>query len=217
MDFQTEQELRKIWRALRCKADCNYSGLTFNNGLTRAANNVQLGGDLTQDTTIQTIGFNVTFNDAVDNINFGIKEADSGNKAFIAEHTDSIFTHYIINKLEGEGGAIGSDYDINGLATVNTSTGDFVANFTGVDNTTGEIIAGMFYSDATDVYEIRLDINGLRVQFNSTPIITIKPSGIISAPLPTYANDAAAGLAGLVAGDLYQTVTAGEGFVKIKQ
>jgi hypothetical protein len=52
MDYSVEQELKKIWRALRCKADCNYSGLTFNNGLTRTANNVQLGGDVIQDTIL---------------------------------------------------------------------------------------------------------------------------------------------------------------------
>jgi hypothetical protein len=50
--MSNSEEFRKLWRAVRCKADCNYSGLTFNNGLTRTVNNVQLGGDLVENTTV---------------------------------------------------------------------------------------------------------------------------------------------------------------------
>lgn len=191
--------------------------LADGNGTTANGSKCDLGGDISNNTTINTLGFDVVFDDANNSINYGIQNASSGNKSFVANHTDSDYLHSIVNKLEGVAGAISNNYDINGLASFNTVNGDFVGNFTGVDNTSNEIITGMFYSDATNVYEIRLDINGLRVKFNSDLLLTIKPDGLINAPLPTYANDAAAGLGGLVSGDLYQTVTAGEGFVKIKQ
>ena len=52
MDYSIEQEFKKIYRQLKCKANCNYNGLTFDNGLTRTANNIQLGGEILQTTEV---------------------------------------------------------------------------------------------------------------------------------------------------------------------
>ena len=55
MDYSTEQEFKKVYRELKCKANCGSAGsYTFTNGLTDTSGVVRLGGTLTGDTTIAT-------------------------------------------------------------------------------------------------------------------------------------------------------------------
>lgn len=67
----------------------------------------------------------------------------------------------------------------------------------------------------TDIFKINLP--------NTNTVFTIKTSGLINEVLPAYADDAAAGLGGLLNGDRYQTSGAGSaplnvaGIVMIKQ
>lgn len=174
-------------------------------------------GTITDDRTIETNGNDIVFNDSVHNISFGIRTSLSGNKAFYVEHTDNGYTNYIINKLEQLEAIFSADVDITGSFILEQATNNIIGVYTGVDNVTGEIFSGMIYITAASTSELRFDQNGLRMQFDANPAFYFKQSGILNLPLPTYADDAAAGLAGLQKDDLYQTVIAGEGFVKIKQ
>lgn len=116
MDFQTEQELKKIWRALRCKADCNYSGLAFNNGLTRTANNVQLGGGLIQNTTVDVDDHLLEFTTAYGhNLIFTDDFLGQGWNFSGVYHNDAglVYVNGIVDAFGAERSSIGAIDNIN--------------------------------------------------------------------------------------------------------
>ena len=123
-------------------------------------------------------------------------------------------------QLSGTNGLFGSD-DNAGLLlefTTDLSTSTVQMSLTDTVNdldlkVTASAAGGMVIQWTQPVggaaHVITLDATGITFSIAGAPVQTIKANGIINAVLPQYADDAAAGGAGLVAGDLYQTTGAG--------
>ncbi len=222
-------EFRKLWRAVKCKQNClgisssgdeslflnqqgqwvdsgSGSALTFDNALTKTLNNVELGGNLLQNTTIETSTFDFLKQEVVSNIKEGIyNNLISSNRSWNAEHTDNNTTFLITNKVENVGDPFSTDFNAAGTISINNVNGHICANIAGVDNNSGDIFAEMVYIIDTYTTALRLDNSGLRVNFNYSTVFSVKPTGIINMVVPEYADNAEALAAGLVAGDLYKT------------
>lgn len=215
MDSATKREFEKLWWALKCKANCA-SIVTADNGLTKTASNIQLGGGLIQDTTIETDGNDFLKQEFSSNIKEGIyNNPVSYNRSWNVEHSDNNGLFLISNKVEGFGDPFSTNCDFAGNIAVNLSNEHIAAVVSGYDNIANSVFSELIYIIGEDTSAARLDANGFRVNFNYITTFTIKPNNIVNMIVPEYADNAAALAGTLVSGDVYKTTTGGSTFLKV--
>lgn len=218
MSYQTEQELKKIWRALKCKSSCNIlDSLIVNNGLTKTGRTIQLGGDLIKDTFID-IGTN----------NFKLTQTPDVGHETEFEMSQDLFGlgfltgagfRYKLSDDEWFFVKTSDDTDVGkehlaAIGYVNLATSEECY----MDITANEI--SLFTSNdginSTGV-EIERSSNIVRIINNGVESLKVSPTFIDFnlSLIPTYADNAAALGGGLLSGMIYKTTTSGSTFLKI--
>lgn len=241
MDYSTEQEFKKIYRQLKCKANCSVlDNLTFNNGLTKTINNVQLGGEIIETTQVtmnsgfSDYPFQLSFlPDGLTNTTYPAnKTVFLGLRADDAPVNDTLVGFW--QTLTDSGsfftglGYTDNSQGVSERATIELAVtpGSSAVIELEVNNMALQLfpeqlvwasygIPGGTYFDidlGANLYRIG-DINGI---VNGTYIQINDATQLVTITnVPSYADDAAATGAGLTSGQLYKTTTAGSTFLKI--
>lgn len=195
MDYSTEQELRKIWRALKCKANCSSTFWEFS-GLNIVNKNRTTGGVIASDTsdTLSDLFLEVTATGryGIPWIYIGGQDKAEDEIAFFAIGAENPNYQVLMNWENLAGDKNNIKVDSTGIV-IDTWTG-------GVRDTRFQVLTtGFSFQTGTP----------------QVPVFTINLAGQLNiANVENYADDAAAITGGLISGDIYQTTTGGSTFLK---
>ena len=200
-----------------------------------------LGGQLIQSTYINLNGFPLNFQNGslsgfgyypfgarkqyvmLDDLNNNLATISTSKDTTVGAETLTS-GNTMINLGNGNEVGFFNNYTLSGNSTntywqrKSNTGGGYISM--GIGDTDGFVISpfgdgGLNPYTGTNLFTVNLP--------NTTTVFTIKANGIINEVLPAYADDAAAGVGGLLQGDRYQTSGAGsaplnvQGIVMIKQ
>lgn len=139
--------------------------VSASNGLTETNGAFKLGGTLSDSTQVNTGTSALIFNRAADSITFGIYHGpDDGEPSFLASHTDSGTTYFLINKLHG----VDDNYGVIDLAGVKTAnSGEIAAVGTARLRGSGLLSNVAIYINARHTYEEKLNTTGWAVKYDN--------------------------------------------------
>lgn len=209
MDYSVEQEFKKVWKALKCKADCGSGGggtpslplnsIQYNNGGAFQGDTL-----FTRDFTTQET--NILANDGT--FEFGIKILPEIKPSFSASVL-KLSTSAKADVFAGVNDA-GMSYSPDGNLMYKAFVQDGAMSF--VEENDVYFHNYLVLDKTNNVYKIGdIDTSNLGTNIiidDNTQIVTI-------TNVPSYADDAAATGAGLTTGQLYSTTTGGSTFLKI--
>lgn len=270
MDYNTEQEFRKVWGSIKCKINCSALCSSVNTCLGISAEGsaslflneqgdwVAAGGGGTPSAPLNSIQYNNAgsfFGDAL-----ATRNAATGETYIQAEDDYSVKGLQLLPQANsaylGVGDVLGGD-PLIGFAVISTPTreqvlighqdlpNDTISTIVCANDSVDGVFTKIqlknptisteftFYADAiewglegSDRYFV-IDISagvaagifefgGINGGSNGTKLSIDDASQLITLTnVPTYADDAAAGVGGLTTGQLYKTTTLGSTFLKI--
>lgn len=215
MDSATKQEFSKIWRALKCKANCGDNGkgwsLDGNSNTNSALNFIGT-------TDAQSLVFKV------DNVFSGFLDNDNTNTSFgigalsaitSGEENVAIGSEALKDNTDGSNNiAVGVESLSNnttGIRNTAIGSGAGSTNITGIENT----FIGREAGGATNSTNNSIALGHAAVASSYEFAIPSDITNVKFGTLPEFADNISAINGGLVKGSLYMTTTGGNSFIKI--
>lgn len=195
MDYSVEQEFKKVWGSLRCKANCNSTFWELS-GLNIVNKNSATGGVIVSDTSdsLSDVSIEVT-KTGIDGVPSVLMIGQNKAKTEMAYFDIQAFDPDYLAVMNWENAA----GDKNSIKVDNTGIV--------IDTWTAGVRNARFQTTTTG-----FSFQGGTPQI---PLFTIDLAGQLNiTSVPSYADDAAAITGGLGSGDIYQTTTGGSTFLK---